>query len=236
MPKRSHGTKTAITGEHCRHAVLDRVIFAIPAERVSPLVGDRAPSGIAIHASVAGAGVKTERGDHGGDGKCQFDGKDFHARQCTAATVRKANVRPAGLPRNRNKCQPKTAKDAPKMRPWGALSNFSLLLCSLFVLMSNSGNIPGILARYSMRRKAVKCLFRQHFPLYPRSKAEPPLWPNYTFCCLRIQGGPKPCMPSLLSILPHLIATCRMAALPAAHSMRLSRQRKRHSQPLSVFS
>src|SRR5580765_371867 len=40
----------------------------------------------------------------------QFDGKDFHARQCTAATVRKANVRPAGLPRNRNKYQPKTAK------------------------------------------------------------------------------------------------------------------------------
>jgi hypothetical protein len=122
VPKRIHGTKTAITGEYCRHAVLDRVIFAIPAERVSPLVGDRAPSGIAIHASVAGAGVKTERGNQGGNGKCQFDGKDFHARQSTAATVRKANVVPASVPQN--KCQPKTAKDAPKMPPWGALSNF----------------------------------------------------------------------------------------------------------------
>jgi hypothetical protein len=46
---------------------------------------------------MAGAGVKTQRG--GGDGKCQFDGKDFHARQSTAATARKANVRPGGVTR-----------------------------------------------------------------------------------------------------------------------------------------
>ena len=122
VPKRIHGTKTAITGEHCRHAVLDRVIFAIPAERVGPLVGDRAPSGIAIHASVAGAGVKTERGNHGGDGKCQFDGKDFHARQSTAATVRKANVRPPAY-REINVSR-RLRKMRQRRAPRGALSNF----------------------------------------------------------------------------------------------------------------
>jgi hypothetical protein len=113
-PIRIHGAIAAIAGEHCRRAFLDRVIFAIPAEYVSSLVGDRAPSGIAIHASMAGAGVKTERGSHGGDGKCQFNGKDFHARQSTAATVRKANVRPAGVPRN--KCAEDCERCAQKIR------------------------------------------------------------------------------------------------------------------------
>jgi hypothetical protein len=97
-------------------------------------------------------------------------------------------------------------------------------------------NIPGISIRFSMRRRAVKCLFHQYFRLYPQAKAEPPLWPNCAFCSLRIQTGPKPCIPGCLSALPHLITTCRMAVSFPARFMRLSRQRKLRSQPLSVLA
>ena len=132
----------------------------------------------------------------------------------------------------RNKCRPRPENDA-RMRGFR-----TFLPLALFSFCSNieARNIPGILTRYSMQRRAVKCLFRLHFRLRPRSQAEPPLWPNCAFCCLSIRDGLKPCMPRFLSALPHLIATCRTAVLPAAHSTRSSRQRKRRFQPLAVLS
>ena len=144
-------------------------------------------------------------------------------RQSTVTAVRKANLA-SGVSQGRETC----------LRVF-AVRTFCLLLCSLFVLISSSGTYPEYRPHYSMRR-SLKCLFCQHFRLRLRSKAEPPLWPNCAFYCLAIQDGPKPLMPSFLSVLLHLIATCRMAGSPAAHSMRSSRQRKRRSQPLSVLS
>jgi len=178
---------------------------------------------------MASAGINTQRGSHS-DGKRQFDGEDFHARQSTAATVRKANVGPGAVPRNR--CRPRPGERCPH----AGLSNFLSLALFSFCSSIKFKNIPRISPRYSMRRRAVKCLFHLHFRLRSWSKAEPPLWPNCVFCCLGIRGGRKLCPPSFLSALSHLIATCRMAALPAAHSMRSSRQRKRRSQPLAVLS
>ncbi len=129
--------------------------------------------------------------------------------------------------RAQNECRPRLLR---KMHA-GDFSNFLPLALFSFCSSIWFKNIPG-----SMRRRAFKCLFRQHFHPYPRSKAEPRLWPNCGFCYLGIQNGRKPCRPIFLSALPHLIATCRMVVLPATHSMRLSRQRKLRSQPRSVLS
>ncbi len=94
----------------------------------------------------------------------------------------------------------------------GGYSNFYPLALFSFCSRMRFENIPGISTTYSMRRRALKCLFRQDFHPYLRPKAEPRLWPNCGFCYLGIQNGRRPYKTSFLSALPHLIATCRMVA------------------------
>ena len=56
------------------------------------MVAYGAPTGITIHAGVAGCGFKTDRGSSGCDGKWQFEGEDFHARQSKARGEGMANA------------------------------------------------------------------------------------------------------------------------------------------------
>ena len=53
-PKRIYGAEAAVAGEHGRCAVLGGIIFTVPVEGIGALIGNGAPSGIAIKAGMAG--------------------------------------------------------------------------------------------------------------------------------------------------------------------------------------